>query len=125
MSPPPAAGAVIFKKKRRFKVPTMDYFYRKKRNPEVVKYFDKETLEAWRRFDALVFEEGRLSKKVKGLIAVACTYITRCPYCIEGHARRALKEGATKEEIAEAIAVAAALNAGASLAHMNFALDVE
>jgi alkylhydroperoxidase/carboxymuconolactone decarboxylase family protein YurZ len=31
--------------------------------------------------------------------------------------------GATKEELAEVIAVAAALNAGASMAHMNFALE--
>ena len=102
----------------------MDYFYRKKRNPEVVKYFDKETLEAWRRFDALVFEEGRLSKKVKELIAVACTYITRCPYCIEGHAKAALEAGATKEEIAEVIQIAMALSSGAVIAHRNFALDV-
>ena len=62
---------------------------------------------------------------MKELIAVACTYITRCPYCIKGYARKALEEGATKEEIAEAIAVAVAPNAGESLAHINVALDVE
>ena len=103
----------------------MEYFYKKERNHDATDYFDAETLEAWKRFNSLVFEEGKLSKKMKELIAVACTYITRRPYCIEGHAKKALEEGATKEEIAEAIAVAAALNAGASLAHMNFALDVE
>lgn len=103
----------------------MDFFYRKERDREVAKYFDKEVMEAWRRFDSNVFREGKLTRKEKELIAVACTYMTRCPYCIEGHTRKALKEGATKEEVAEAIAIAAALGAGASFAHMNFALDVK
>jgi alkylhydroperoxidase/carboxymuconolactone decarboxylase family protein YurZ len=51
--------------------------------------------------------------------------MTRCPYCIEGHAKVAIKAGATKEELAEAIQIAMALNAGAVIAHRNFALDVE
>jgi len=103
----------------------MDYFYKKDRDLAVSKYFDKEMLEAWDKFDSTVFKDGKLDKKQKELIAVACTYITRCPYCIEGHTKKALKAGASKEEIAEAIAIAAALAAGASLAHRNFALDVK
>jgi alkylhydroperoxidase/carboxymuconolactone decarboxylase family protein YurZ len=54
-----------------------------------------------------------------------CKSITRCPYCIESHAKKALQAGATKQELAEVIAIAAALNAGASMAHMNFALEAE
>jgi alkylhydroperoxidase/carboxymuconolactone decarboxylase family protein YurZ len=42
-----------------------------------------------------------------------------------GHTKAALKAGATKEEVAEVIQIAAALNAGAAIAHRNFALDVE
>jgi len=56
---------------------------------------------------------------------VACTYITRCSYCIAGHTRAALEAGATKEEVAEIIQIAAALNAGAAMAHRNIALKVE
>jgi len=103
----------------------MDYHYGKRRDPEVSKYFDEDAMKAWRQFNIEVFKEGQLSKKTKELVAVACAYITRCPYCIEGHTRRALKEGATKEDIAEVITIAAALNAGASMAHRNIALDVE
>jgi AhpD family alkylhydroperoxidase len=103
----------------------LEYFYTKERSPAAANYFDVETLEAWKRFNSLVFEKGRPSKKLKGLIAVAYTYITRFSYCIEGHARKALEEGATKEEIAEAIAVAVAPNAGEALAHINVSLDVE
>ena len=115
---------IIFKGMYRLRHSTWNTSINKERSPDVANCFDVETLEAWKRFNSLVFEEGMLSKKMKELIAVACTYITRYPYCIERHAKKALEEGATKEEIAEAIAVAVALNAGASMAHMNFALDV-
>jgi AhpD family alkylhydroperoxidase len=73
----------------------------------------------------MVFSPGRLDKKTKELVAVACTYLTRCPYCIVGHTEAALEAGATKEEIAEAIQIAAALNAGAAMAHRNIALEIE
>lgn len=81
-------------------------------------------LEALRRFNSLAFEEGKLYKKVKEFVAVACTYITRCPYCMKT-CKEYSEGGATKKEIAEVIAVAAALNAVAYMAHMYFAFDVE
>ncbi len=98
-----------------------EYFYKRK-PPDVSKYFDKEAIEAWRTFNRLVMKEGALPAKTKELIAVACAHITRCPYCINGHTRAALKLGVTKQELAEAIMVAIALNAGASSAHSQFAL---
>ena len=49
----------------------------------------KELLESFVTFDSKVFEEGAIPKKYKELIAVAAAHITRCPYCIEGHTRRA------------------------------------
>jgi len=102
----------------------MDYFYAKERNPKALEYFDKETLKAWGRWNELALAPGRLDKKTKELVALACTYMTRCPYCIEGHAKAALEAGATKEEIAEVIQIAMALSSGAVIAHRNFALDV-
>lgn len=74
----------------------MDYHYAKKRDPKVNEYFDKETMEAWSKWNDMVFQSGKLDKKTKELIAVACTYMTRCPYCIEGHAKAAVKAGASK-----------------------------
>ena len=102
----------------------MDYHYPKRRDPRVNEYFDKETMEAWSTWNDMVFKDGKLDKKTKELIAVACTYMTRCPYCIEGHAKAAIKAGATKEELAEVIQIAMALSSGAAVAHRNFALDV-
>jgi len=102
-----------------------EYYYRKQRSSENLKYFDKEMLDAFGKFNSLTMKEGKLPKKIKELVAVACAYNTRCPWCIEGHAKAALKAGATKEEIAEVIAIASALSAGAVMAHRGFALDAE
>ena len=82
-------------------------------------------MKAFAEWNGMVFAPGRLDKKTKELVAVACTYLTRCPYCIAGHTRAALEAGATKEEVAEVIQIAAALNAGAAIAHRNIALEVE
>lgn len=76
-----------------------------------------DLLGAFAQFNQKVFEEGALSEKMKELIATACAHITRCPYCIDSHTRKAKEAGATPEEIAEAIMVSVALNAGASMAH--------
>ncbi len=103
----------------------MDYYYSKERDPGVSQYFDPGAMEAFGEWNRKVFAPGRLDKKTKELVAVACTYLTRCPYCIAGHTRAALEAGATKEEIAEVIQIAAALNAGASIAHRNIALGIE
>jgi len=102
----------------------MDYHYAKKRDPKVSEYFNKDVMEAWTKWNDLVMAPGKLDKKTKELVAVACTYMTRCPYCIEGHAKAAVKAGATKEELAEVIQIAMALSSGAAVAHRNFALDV-
>jgi AhpD family alkylhydroperoxidase len=103
----------------------MEHHYPKTRDPKVFDHFDKETLEAFGKWTELVFKDGKLDRKTKELVAVACTYMTRCPYCIEGHSGAALKAGATKEELAEVIQIAMALSAGACVAHRDIALKVE
>jgi len=82
-----------------------------------------DTLDAFAKFNSKAFAAGALSVKEKELIAVAAAHITRCPYCIAGHTRRAREVGASDEEIAEAILVAVAMAAGASLAHSNLAMQ--
>ncbi|HEU0198837.1 MAG TPA: carboxymuconolactone decarboxylase family protein [Burkholderiaceae bacterium] len=79
---------------------------------------------AFRAFSDTVFADGALSAKSKQLIAVAAAHVTQCPYCIRGHTKAALRAGASREEIIEAIWVAAEMRAGAAYAHSALALDV-
>ncbi len=83
-----------------------------------------ELHEAFQNFSRKVFAEGALAIKTKQLIAVAVAHVTQCPYCIRGHTRAAMREGATREELLEAIWVAAEMRAGAAYTHSALALDV-
>lgn len=78
---------------------------------------------AFKAFGEAVFADGALPGKIKELIAVAAAHVTQCPYCIRGHTERALRKGATQQEVMEAIWVAAEMRAGAAYAHSNLALD--
>ncbi|TCN62742.1 carboxymuconolactone decarboxylase family protein [Acetobacteroides hydrogenigenes] len=82
-----------------------------------------EISEAFVGFSKAAFKEGALSEKTKQLIAVAVAHVTQCPYCIRSHTRLAMRKGATKEEIMEAIWVAAEMRAGAAFAHAALAVD--
>jgi AhpD family alkylhydroperoxidase len=78
---------------------------------------------AFRALSEVVFADGALPAKTKQLIAVAAAHVTQCPYCIRGHTRAALRAGATREELMEAIWVAAEMRAGAAYAHSALALQ--
>ena len=82
-----------------------------------------KNVEAWRNFSKTDFEPGALDEKTKQLIAVAVAHVTQCPYCIRSHSKQALRKGATKEEVMEAIWVAAEMRAGAAYAHATIAMD--
>ncbi len=84
--------------------------------------FAPDSATAFHEFGQKVFAEGALSTKTKHLIAVAVAHVTQCPYCIKGHTRAAINDGATGPELMEAIWVAAEMRAGAAFAHSILAL---
>ncbi len=64
-----------------------------------------------------------LGPKVRELIALAVAATTRCDTCIAVHVAEAVKQGATREEVLEALTVAVELNAGAALVYSSRILD--
>lgn len=81
-----------------------------------------ETEQAFQAFSRQVFADGALPTKTKQLIAVAVAHVTQCPYCIRGHTKAALRHGASRQEIMEAVWVAAEMRAGGSYAHTAVSL---
>ena len=81
-----------------------------------------DTEKAFQAFSQQVFADGALSAKTKQLIAVAVAHVTQCPYCIRGHTKAALRQGATRQELMEAIWVAAEMRAGGAYAHTAISL---
>jgi AhpD family alkylhydroperoxidase len=66
---------------------------------------------------------SKLGEKTRQLISLAVAVTTRCDGCIVIHTEAALKAGASREEISEALGVAVAMNAGAALVYSTRVLD--
>jgi AhpD family alkylhydroperoxidase len=60
-------------------------------------------------------ERRVLDPKVQELISIAASLVAKCDGCIDGHMKKAISLGATKEEISETICIAAAINAAAMI----------
>lgn len=82
-----------------------------------------DAFKAFVQFDKAALAEGKLSRKLKELIAIAVAHTTGCPYCIDVHVKAGKSLEVTKEEMAESILVATALKAGSALAHGVNALN--
>jgi AhpD family alkylhydroperoxidase len=84
--------------------------------------------EEFKGFVALDFmvakEDGAIPRKYRELIAIAISCTTQWPYCLDVHTRNAKRAGATREEVAEAAFLAAALRAGAAVTHGTLALKL-
>jgi AhpD family alkylhydroperoxidase len=107
-----AAGAVDYlpvpfvPELMRAKVKVFAELYRKTRELE------RLNAELKRRVEERTVELAHANAKIRELIALAVTVTTRRDGCITLHADAALRHGATREEIAEALRVTAAVNAG-------------
>jgi AhpD family alkylhydroperoxidase len=69
-------------------------------------------------------EDGKIPRKYRELMALAVACTTQCPYCLDVHSKGAKKAGATREEVAETVFIAAALRAGAAATHGTLALKL-
>lgn len=83
-----------------------------------------EFMKGLQQMDKGASENHHLDPKTHELIALAVAVTTRCDGCLAVHVEAAVKKGATREEIAEALSVAISLNAGAALTYTARALDV-
>jgi len=93
------------KKRGRSKTPPASMSMIEPRLRAIYKNFYKETY----------FAPSTLDLKTKELIAIGCSLIAKCEGCIEGHIKKALEIGATKEEISDAIVVAIGIAAAGVL----------
>ncbi len=64
-----------------------------------------------------------LDRKTKELIAIAASLAAHCQGCLEGHVKKALKFGASREEVSEAVAIAIGVNAAAIVDLTDIAAD--
>jgi len=82
-----------------------------------------DTVRGYQTLSAANSKATLLGEKTRQLISLAVAVTTRCDGCIVVHSDAALKAGATKEEIGEALGVAVAMNAGAALVYSSRVMD--
>jgi AhpD family alkylhydroperoxidase len=82
-----------------------------------------DSVRGYQSLSAANAKDSKLGAKVRELISLAVAVTTHCDGCITIHTDNALKAGATREEIAEALGVAMAMNAGATLIYSLRTLD--
>jgi AhpD family alkylhydroperoxidase len=99
--------------------------YRKQLSAAVTGFgrLSPETVKGYAALGEAGEKTGRLGAKTRELIALAVAVSLRCDGCIAFHSAAARKHGAGKDEIAEALAVAVSINAGAALVYSVRTLD--
>lgn len=82
-----------------------------------------DTLAGYQTLSAAGKKTEHLDLRTRELISLAVAVTTHCDGCIAVHAQAAKKAGATREEVAEALGVAVAMNAGAAMVYSARVLD--
>ena len=74
---------------------------------------DPRFREIYFQFYKETYRPSALDRKTKELVAIAASLAAKCQGCLDGHIKKALKFGATREEISETIAISMGVNAAA------------
>ena len=82
-----------------------------------------DTIRGYRELSDANGKTGELDPKTRELISLAVAVTRQCDGCITVHTDAAVKQGATKAEIMEAVGVAIAVNAGAALVYSARVMD--
>lgn len=84
---------------------------------------DPRFREIYFQFYKETYKPSVLDRKTKELVAISASLAAKCQGCLEGHIKKALKFGASREEISEAIAIAIGVNAAAIVDLTDIAAD--
>jgi AhpD family alkylhydroperoxidase len=84
---------------------------------------DPRFREIYFQFYKETYKPSVLDRKTKELIAISASLAAKCQGCLEGHIKKALKFGASREEISESIAIAIGVNAAAIVDLTDIAAD--
>lgn len=97
--------------------------FRERMNDRILETGTLET----RRFFALdgrVYEDGALPGRTKELLGLVASLVLRCDDCVTYHLVRCREEGATREELTEAMDVGLVVGGSIVIPHLRRAVDV-
>lgn len=97
-------------------------FTRKKAHSFYLK--NSEVYQSFSQMEQLTYKDGAISKMNKELIAIGCSILLDCESCLEWHIKEALNDGATNQQIIEAIEVGIEMACGRATISARFAMNV-
>ena len=83
-----------------------------------------EMFKKFEEFDTEVYKDRHLKRKYKELIGLGSSISSNCEPCMEWHISNALKAGATKQQIVEAIEIGLEIGGGPATVACRFAMMV-
>jgi AhpD family alkylhydroperoxidase len=91
-------------------------------NAQLLRQAAPELMKGFAQMGKATYTDGALSAKHKELIALAIGVSLRCDGCIAAHTKSAMDHGASRAEIAEAVATAIHMGGGPSMVYGGEAL---
>ena len=94
-----------------------------KGNMEILSAAQPEVMDAFGALHKAGSTDGALDGKTKELIALAIGVAARCDGCIAFHTHDAMKAGASREEITDALGVAVLMGGGPSVMYATHVIE--
>ncbi len=92
---------------------SMDLIREELRQPAIdLRGLIPDVMKGFAEMSSAAMTEGELSSAFKELLAMVIAITRECDGCIVAHTRGAARQGATRQQVGEAIGVAIAMNGG-------------
>lgn len=95
----------------------------RERQNERVLALDHVGIKRFFALDSRAYEAGALDAKTKELLGLATSTVLRCDDCVLYHIIRCVEEGATDDEIVEALNIALVVGGSIVIPHLRRAVD--
>lgn len=96
--------------------------YRAKMNEKILAT-DNKVIKRIFNLDTNAFAEGHLSVKTKELLGLVASAVLRCDDCVKYHLESSMKNGVTKEEMLETMAIANLIGGTIVIPHLRKAYE--
>lgn len=83
----------------------------------------EEMMEEYKNWKKSIKDNTDFDDKTRELIGLAAAAATQCKFCVHTHGQKAIKHGATKEEVSQVIQIASQVRTGATMSYGLEALE--
>jgi len=104
--------------------PFQDISRRRKEAHDKLLSLKSKAYEAFLEMEKAAFSDGALPKKDKELIALGISVVIDCESCMQWHIEQAARDGASMQEVLEAVEVGMEMGGGPATVSARFALEV-